>query len=148
MPAFWSSKPKAPPIITQAAPTSNPADDSSTQSFSTTTRGTRSSEENEATRSGQTTPKPSGLDNRIPAIPSVASALSSHPLMLKLLQSPTDAPRQTTSAGNEGLIEAPPPTPPPPGVAPIGPPKGKLSVRILQARNLKVNRPDVFNLFS
>jgi hypothetical protein len=144
MPAFWSSKPKAPPIITQAAPTSNPADDSSTQSFSTTTQGTRSSEENETTRSGQTTPKPSGLDNRIPAIPSVASAFY-HPLMLKLLQSPTDTPRQTTSAGNEGLTEAPPPTPPPPGVAPIGPPRGKLSVRILQARNLKLNRPDVFN---
>ena len=146
MPAFWSSKPKAPPINTPAAPTSNPTDDPSARAFSTTTQGTRSSEENESTRSGQTTPKPSGLDNRIPAIPSVSSAFLNHPLILKLLQSPASTPYQTTSAGNEGLTEAPPPTPPPPGVAPIGPPKGKLTVRILQARNLKLNRPDVVNL--
>ena len=75
MPAFWSSKPKAPPINT--APTSNPTDDPSARAFSTTTQGTRSSEEGDnPVPSGQTTPKPSGLDNRIPAIASVCSAFS------------------------------------------------------------------------
>jgi len=145
MPAFWSSKPKAPLITAQATPTSNPAEDPTTRALSTPTQGTRSSEENETTRSGQTTPKPSGLDNRIPAISSVSSALLNHPLILKLLHSPTDTPGHATSAGHGGLTEAPPPTPTP-GVAPIGPPKGKLTVKILQARNLKVNRPDVFGL--
>jgi hypothetical protein len=145
MPAFWSSKPKAPTINAPAAPTSNPTDDPSTRALSTTTQGTRSSEENESTRSGQTTPKPSGLDNRIPAIPSVSSAFLNHPLILKLLQSPTSTPHQTASPANEGLTEVPPPTPTS-GVSPIGPPKGKLTVRILQARNLKLNRSDVFNL--
>lgn len=143
MPAFWSSKPKAHPISAQAAPTSNPPDDPSIRTLSTATQGHRSSEENESTQSGQTTPNPSGLDNRIPAIPSVSFALLIHPLILKLLQSPTSTHHQTPSAGNEGLTEAPPPTPPPPGVAPVGPPKGKLTVRVLQARNLKLNRPDV-----
>jgi len=86
MPAFWSSKPKAPAIVTQPPPTSNPNnnnthpnDDVSARAFSQTTQGTnRSSEEAELTPSGQTTPKPSGLDNRIPAI-SVRSA----PITLK-----------------------------------------------------------------
>lgn len=146
MPAFWSSKPKAPPINTSSAPTSNPTDDLSVRALSTTTQATRSSEENDTT-SGQTTPKPSGLDNRIPSIPSVSSALLNHPLILKLLQSPISTPRQTTSAGNEGLTEVPPPAPAtPPAVAPVGPPKGKLTVKILQAKNLKVSRPDVFAL--
>jgi hypothetical protein len=81
MPSFWSSKPKTPAINTQSlAPTSNPnnnnivnEDQPSARAFSTTTQGTRSSEE-EVIPSGQTTPKPSGLDNRIPAIASVHSA--------------------------------------------------------------------------
>ena len=111
MPAFWSSKPKAAPVNPQATPTSNPTDDPSARTFSTTTQGTRSSEENESTLSGQTTPNPSGLDNRIPAIPSVASAILNHPLILKLLQSPTSKSHQTSS-GNERLTEASPPTPP------------------------------------
>lgn len=140
MPTFWSSKPKAPPITT-SPPTSNPSNDPSPRTLSTTTQGTRSSEENDITP-GQSTPKPSGLDNRIPAIPSVSSAFLNHPLIVKLFQSPTPTPRQTTSAGHEGLTEVPSPAPTP-GVTPIGPPKGKLTVKILQARNLKVNRPDV-----
>ena len=143
MPAFWSSKPKAAPVNVQTAPTSNPADDPSVRTFSTTTQGTRSSEENESTLSGQTTPNPSGLDNRIPAIPSVSYAFLNHLLILKLLQSPTSTSHQTSSAGNERLTEVPPPIPSTPGVAPVGPPKGKLTVKILQARNLKLNRPDV-----
>jgi hypothetical protein len=143
MPAFWSSKPKAPTIIT-SAPTSNPTDDPSSRTLSTTTQGTRSSEENDIT-SGQSTPKPSGLDNRIPAIPSVSSAFLNHPLIFKLFQSPTPIPQQTPSAGQEELTEVPPPAPTP-GVTPIGPPKGKLTVKILQARNLKLNRPDVITL--
>lgn len=40
-------------------------------------------------------------------------------------------------------MEAPPPSTPITPVAPIGPPRGKLTVKVLQARNLKVNRPDV-----
>jgi len=64
MPAFWSSKSKAPPIST--VPTSVPAEDRALSAY------TRSSEENELP-SGQVTPKPSGLDNRIPAISSVRS---------------------------------------------------------------------------
>ena len=138
MPAFWSSKPKAPTIQTQnLPPTSNPHDDPSTRAFSATTQ--RSSEEGDGTRSGQTTPKPSGLDARIPAISSVFHRLitnSNH----QMLQSPTPTPRHTQSLGTE----LPPPTPatPTPG-APIGPPKGRLTVRILQAKNLRLTRPDV-----
>lgn len=144
MPAFWSSKPKAPSISTSnLAPTSVPvsADD---RAFSTTTQGTRSSEE-DGVRSGQTTPKPSGLDNRIPAIPSVRSTFFGSIFSdEKLLHSPTptQTPRQTTSAGNGTLVDIPPPPPTPAG-APVGPPKGRLTVKILQARNLKLNRPDV-----
>ena len=147
MPTFWSSKPKGSPINPSA--TSNPStDDPSARTPSPTTRGTRSSEEND-TAPGQTTPKPSGLDNRIPAIPSVSSAFLNHPLILKLFQSPTPIPRPTTSSDNEGWIEIPPPTPVTPSpVAPIGPPKGKLTVKILHAKNLKLSRPDVLsNLF-
>lgn len=150
MPAFWSSKPKAPSINTQTvAPTSNlsVADDPSTRAFNTTAQGTRSSEEGDGVRSGQITPKPSGLDNRIPAIPSVRSA--SFGIIFsddKMSQSPTPTPRQTNSAGTENFSEVPPPTPITPSGAPIGPPKGRLTVKILQARNLKLNRPDVRSL--
>jgi hypothetical protein len=74
MPAFWSSKPKAPPITTDApTPTGDTNEDPSAQAFSTATQGTRSSEEGERPPSGQITPKPSGLDKRIPAIASVCS---------------------------------------------------------------------------
>jgi hypothetical protein len=140
MPAFWSSKPKAPALNTaNLAPTSNPtsADD---RAFSTTTQGTRSSEEDDV-RSGQTTPKPSGIDNRIPAIPSVHSASFGNDLSNeKMLHSPTPTPRQTASAGN-GVLDIPPP--PTPAGAAVGPPKGRLTATILQARNLKISRPDV-----
>jgi len=72
MPAFWSSKPKTPSIQTQNLPPNIPTSDEATaRAFSTTTQGTRSSEENDAVRSGQVTPKPSGLDNRNPPIISV-----------------------------------------------------------------------------
>jgi hypothetical protein len=142
MPAFWSSKPKTPVISTaNLAPTSNPAS-ADDRAFSTTIQGTRSSEEDGA-RSGQTTPKPSGLDNRIPAIPSVRSAFFGGIFSdEKLLQSPTPTPRQTTSAGNGTELDIPP-APLTPAGAPVGPPKGRLTVKILQARNLKLNRPDV-----
>lgn len=79
MPAFWSSKPKAPPINTEttsaAAPTgdADANEDPSSQAFSTANQGTRSSEEGERLPSGQITPRPSGLDKRIPAIASVCS---------------------------------------------------------------------------
>src|ERR1700738_1645294 len=131
MPAFVSSKPKAPVLNTAAlAPTSNPAS-ADDRAYSTITRGTRSSEDDDA-RSGQTTPKPSGLDNRIPAIPSVRSAFFGSIISdEKLLQSPTPAPppRQTTSEGN-GAYPDIPPTPPTPAGAPVGPPKGRLTVKI------------------
>ncbi|SRR5579862_1437457 len=143
MPAFWSSKPKAPAINTQNLNTNtHPNDDPSARAFSSTTQGTRSSEEGDGLPSGQVTPKPSGLDNRIPAISSVRAALQNWLPNDQMLQSPTPTPRQTTSAGTDPYPNAPTPTPATP-VAPIGPPKGKLTVKILQARNLKVSRPDV-----
>ena len=146
MPAFWSSKPKAPPINTNtSAPQSTHPhnDDPNARAFSATPQGTRSSEE-DGIRSGQVTPRPSGLDHRIPAIPSVRSALfgNSGTDDEKMLHSPTPTPRQTTSAGTETPVDIPPPPPTPSG-APVGPPRGKLTVRILQARNLKVARADV-----
>lgn len=71
MPAFWSSKPKAPAINTQSLNPPNTNEDLSARAFSTTTQGTRSSEEGEGLPSGAVTPKPSGLDNRNPPISSV-----------------------------------------------------------------------------
>jgi len=56
-----------------------------------------------------------------------------------MLQSPTPTPRPTTSLGTDHPTS---PATPSTG-APIGPPKGRLTVRILQAKNLKLNRPEV-----
>jgi hypothetical protein len=78
MPAFWSSKPKAPAINTQNLNPNSNANDSA-RAFSTTTQGTRSSEEGEGLPSGAVTPKPSGLDNRNPPISSV------HPRFIQVI---------------------------------------------------------------
>jgi len=74
MPAFWTSKPKTPAIQTQNLAQNQPAADEATgRAFSATILGTRSSEEDNGIRSGQITPKPSGLDNRNPPIASVST---------------------------------------------------------------------------
>ena len=86
MPSFWPSKPKPPPA--NAPQPNNPNNNNTNNTinnknedqrvFSAVTLETRSSEEGDGPRSGQTTPKPSGLDNRIPAIASVTAAALSN----------------------------------------------------------------------
>ena len=75
MPSFWYSRPKAPVVNTQNLPpqqsSTSALDQSPSRTFPLATIQPRSSDEGDNTLSGQLTPKPSGLDNRIPAISSV-----------------------------------------------------------------------------
>ncbi|KAI5785965.1 serine/threonine-protein kinase sck1 [Pyronema domesticum] len=90
--------------------------------------------------SGQTTPNPSGLDKRLPGISHGFSQL------LGAKDTPPTTPRGTTSAGSSllnNVQNAPPPnpqtnapSPPNANQPPIGPPKGKLIVKIQEARNI------------
>ncbi|KAI5813861.1 ribosomal protein S6 kinase [Pyronema omphalodes] len=90
--------------------------------------------------SGQTTPNPSGLDKRLPGISHGFSQL------LSAKDTPPATPRGTTSAGSSllnNVQNAPPsnqpsnaPSPANANQPPIGPPKGKLIVKIQEARNI------------